>query len=308
MWKDYLSFSRREQKGIVVLIVIIILLVGFRLLFPFFLPTSEIESVKLDSLYFTFQPRHKVITPVLVEDNYELSLFDPNNITADILVNMGINSRIANTWHNFLKKGGHFTNPEDLLKIYGLDKATFKQLLPYIKIKKELLPLEIKEEQVDNKKWNIDSLLVPMNNPQDKFLKKNYIPDNSIEINSADTSEWMLLKGIGPVLSKRIVIYRKKLGGFVSYNQLLEVYGIKPEVIEDNKNIMDIDTTLIVPLNINKATIGHLRDHPYLDFYKAQAIVEKRKSKPFKSIEEVLILEPFSDVDWNILQFYLSVE
>jgi hypothetical protein len=88
----------------------------------------------------------------------------------------------------------------------------------------------------------------------------------------------------------------------------LEVYGIQSEVIENNKNIMDIDTTLIVPLNINKATIRHLRDHPYLDFYKAQAIVERRKSKSFKNIEEVLSLEPFADVDWNLLQYYLSVE
>jgi DNA uptake protein ComE-like DNA-binding protein len=308
MWKDYLSFSRREQKGIIILIVIIIIIINFRLFYPFFLPTSETSTVRLDTLYFTYQPTPKIITPEQFNDNYELSVFDPNNITADILINMGINSRIANIWHNFLKKGGHFTQPEDLLKIYGMDSVLYYQLLPYIKIKKNLLAVVNKEEKVDNNKWDIDSLLVPINNSQNKYLKKNYILDINVEINSADTTEWMLLKGVGTVLSKRIVSYRKKLGGFVSYNQLLEVYGIQLEVIENNKNMMDIDTSRIIPLNINKATINRLRDHPYLDFYKAQKKKKKRKSKPFKNIEEVLILEPFADVDWNILQYYLSVE
>ena len=311
MWKDYLSFTRREQKGLVVLIVIIVLLVLFRIVFPLFLPTSDIQIVKLDSLYFTYQPNNIPTKQISVND--EISYFDPNNVTVEFLIGIGINQRVAKNWHNYLLKGGSFTKPEEILKVYGMDSSLLNQLLPYVKISKTISKehnsflSEIDVKKVENQ-WNIDSLLIPINSDDIRYVKKSYVPDFKIEINSADTSEWMLLKGIGTVLSNRIVNYRKKLGGFVSTNQLLEVYGIKQEVVDNNIHIMTVDTAFVVPININIASIGKLREHPYMDFYKAQAIVEHRKTTSFKNSEEVLKLEPFANVDWNILKFYLSVE
>ena len=312
MWKDYLSFSRREQRGLVVLVILIVLLIFFRIFFPFFLPSSEIEIIKLDSSFFSYKPQtqRNFIAPIVV--NYELSDFDPNNITADFLIEIGINQRIARNWHNYILKGGGFTKPEDILKIYGMDSSLFHQLSPYIKIPKtaqndnKLIYLDEESKSSDDQ-WNIDSIFVSVNS-ETRYVKKTYIPDLQIELNSADTSQLMMLKGIGQVLSARIINYRKKLGGFVSNKQLLEVYGIKSEVIDNNINIITIDTTLVLSVNINTASISRLRDHPYLDFYKAQAIIEQRKKKPFQNTEEVLILDSFSDVDWNILKFYLSVE
>jgi len=312
MWKDYLSFSRSEQKGIVVLIALIFIMVAFRVLFPLFIPATENVTVKLDSLYFTYLPKALLNSPVKVPENYEIAEFDPNNITSDFLISIGINSRIANNWQNYILKGGFFSTPEEIMKLYGMDSSLFKQLLPFMKIKKVPLTVQNKnftnnEKIVDNR-WNIDSLLAPINSEQSRFQKKSFVPNFIIEINSADTTEWMLLKGIGPVLSKRIINYKNRLGGFASYYQLLEVYGIQPDVVENNKNFMIVDTTLIVPLNINTASISKLREHPYLDFYKAQSIIEKRKVKNFTNIEEVLALENFSEVNWEILKHYLSVE
>ena len=312
MFKDYLSFSRNEQRGLVVLIVLVVILLLFRILFPFFLPSSDVEIIKLDSSYFSYS--HITINPTSsIVINNEISDFDPNNVTSDFLIEIGINQRIAKNWHNYLLKGGTFVTPEEIFKIYGMDSSLFSFLLSHIKIQKTVLNeknsllSEVSVKTEDNR-WNIDSLLVPVNSDKLEYVKKTYIPDFKIEINSADTSEWMLLKGIGTVLSNRIVNYRKKLGGFVSFNQLLEVYGIKQEVIDNNRNLMQIDSTQIIPININTSSIGKLREHPYLDFYKAQAIIEQRKIKNFTNVEEVLKLEPFSNVDWNILRFYLSVE
>jgi competence protein ComEA len=53
-----------------------------------------------------------------------------------------------------------------------------------------------------------------------------------LEINQADSASWDSLPGIGPVLSRRIVRYRKKLGGFRSETQLQAVYGLKPETYQ----------------------------------------------------------------------------
>lgn len=50
-----------------------------------------------------------------------------------------------------------------------------------------------------------------------------------VELNSADTTELKRLKGIGSVLSARIVKYRDKIGGFQSVDQLRRIYGLSEE-------------------------------------------------------------------------------
>ena len=71
-------------------------------------------------------------------------------------------------------------------------------------------------------------------------LKKNSISAyerkviTQFEINAADTLNFRTLKGIGEVLSSRIVKYRKLLGGFYSTHQLTEVYGVEPETVNTN--------------------------------------------------------------------------
>ena len=55
---------------------------------------------------------------------------------------------------------------------------------------------------------------------------KPKLPPVVVEINTADSAELMRLNGIGASFSRRIVKYRNLLGGFISKEQLLEVYGM----------------------------------------------------------------------------------
>jgi DNA uptake protein ComE-like DNA-binding protein len=55
--------------------------------------------------------------------------------------------------------------------------------------------------------------------------------------------------------------------------------------------------------------LRQLRNHPYIGFYKAQAILEARKSKGvFTRLSELLDLEPFKDASWHKIQPYLALE
>jgi DNA uptake protein ComE-like DNA-binding protein len=56
-----------------------------------------------------------------------------------------------------------------------------------------------------------------------------------LDINLADSSQWIQLKGIGPVLARRIINYRNVMGGFSSIDQVANVYGLRPEVFEEIK-------------------------------------------------------------------------
>jgi len=103
--------------------------------------------------------------------------------------------------------------------------------------------------------------------------KKSNFP---IDINRADSATLLPLPGIGPVYAGRIVKYRNLLGGYVSLNQLTEVYGISPETIEMITDWIFMDTTSIIKLDLNRATFRELLRHPYLEYEDVKDLVNYR--------------------------------
>lgn len=51
-----------------------------------------------------------------------------------------------------------------------------------------------------------------------------------IDINRADSMDWLSLPGIGPALTRRILRYRRALDGFAAIEELKKVYGLNPEL------------------------------------------------------------------------------
>lgn len=86
-----------------------------------------------------------------------------------------------------------------------------------------------------------------------------------IELNAADAGQLTVLRGIGPVLSRRIVAYRELLGGYVSVHQLKEVYGLRPGLVDTLMPSLRVDPTRIRQLTLPGATYRDLLRHPYLE-------------------------------------------
>ena len=97
-----------------------------------------------------------------------------------------------------------------------------------------------------------------------------------VEVNSADTSELIKIRGIGPVFASRILKYRKLLGGYYKKEQLLEVYGIDTAAFNNIENQIIIDTTLISKININTVEFKQALKHPYLKYEDVKAIFKLR--------------------------------
>ena len=108
------------------------------------------------------------------------------------------------------------------------------------------------------------------------------------------------------MLSKRIVAYRKRLGGFVLEEQLDEVYGLKPEVLERLKQ----RCSLISPANIQKISLQNtsleeLAQLPYLSYYEARRIVAFRTKNGSLSSTELGRIQGFDSLKIKRLTLYL---
>ncbi|MCA9017773.1 MAG: helix-hairpin-helix domain-containing protein [Planctomycetaceae bacterium] len=66
--------------------------------------------------------------------------------------------------------------------------------------------------------------------------RQNQLPyEYQIDINQASWVEFAQLKRIGPVLGKKIVTHRETHGPFHSIDDLLEVKGIGPKILDENR-------------------------------------------------------------------------
>ena len=290
MWKDWLALSKREQKGFIVLSSLLFLLVVFYIATPFFF-AKDVTDISPDMQYWTDSTirlnRHSSPTD-------SLFFFDPNTVSVFEMEKLGVNNRTIIKWIKFREAGGRFEKAGDFWKIFGNDTLTAKRLTEYVifstfesrKQKKSV------ENPITGKTANARSH--KHNKPEKKreVVKNITVQKFVIEINSADTTELMRIKGIGRVFAKRIISYRKILGGYFSVDQLKDVYGLPPSVVDENRDHFTVDTTKLIKINVNKASIRKLKSHPYIDFYLARAILELKKKKGhISNINEILSLK-----------------
>lgn len=99
---------------------------------------------------------------------------------------------------------------------------------------------------------------------------------STVDINRADSSDLIILPGIGPVLSVRIVRYRNLLGGYARVDQLLEVYGLSAETYDRIKERIYVDTLEIVTIDINSADYRTLIRFPYFEKHEVSSILKYR--------------------------------
>ena len=138
---------------------------------------------------------------------------------------------------------------------------------------------------------------------------KSELNNFKVKINSADTTGFKSLKGIGSYYSSKIIKYRSALGGFTSVEQLKEVYGILPEVIDQNVNRLIVDSMNIVKININTCETADLKRHPYVSWNIANSIVQIRKSRePYKTIDEIKKSDLVNEEIYRKIAPYLKIE
>ena len=104
-----------------------------------------------------------------------------------------------------------------------------------------------------------------------------YIEIAKLELNGADSTALVSLRGIGPWYARKILDYRDRLGGFVAPEQLLEIEGIDAERFAGFADGITVDASRICRLDLWHASDTVLARHPYLGPKGARSIVRYRE-------------------------------
>jgi len=229
------------------------------------------------------------------QPTFTLFEFDPNSATADDWQKLGITDKTIKTINNYLSTGVKFYTKEDLKKVYNLTAEDYLRLEPYITIQK----------QIETKKIETTTAAKQEKSPNQKIEIENII----VDINLASAKEFQKLKGIGPTFSERIVKYREDLGGFISINQIAEVYGISDSLFQALQTRIVLNTTPVKQININKASIETLSKHPYISDKLADHIVTFRYGRNgFKKVKDLKRAYMVTDKIYKKIEPYLMVE
>jgi competence protein ComEA len=322
-WKEfvtsYLSFTRKERLGVIVIVLIVLSI--------FFLPTAfpknNTKNVATDTAWIAGMKRleqkeaeneNNQYQKQYADDNStayqydrstnsnynktkgELFYFDPNTLSTGGWQKLGLRDKTIHTIQNYLSKGGHFRKSEDLQRIYGLFPNEFERIAPYIKI-----------EPANGTSNYKDFADKPTTEDQPA---KTYTPRYSVvDINAADTTAFIALPGIGSKLALRIINFRDKLGGFYSINQVGETFGLPDSTFQKIKQYLKSENASVRKININKATVDELKAHPYIKYSLANPIVAYRNEHgPYTKVEDIKKVMAVTDEVYNKINPYLMVQ
>jgi len=233
--------------------------------------------------------------------------FDPNTLTYEQALQLGLSRKAAKNLRKYVDKGGTFSHKAAIKKVYGISESDYQRLAPYITLapKKAISALEKQHANTGTKSFDATP-------PSPAVQKNTYSPKKNIQvdINTATITEWKQLYGIGPSYSKRIIKYRELLGGFTQKEQLKEVYGFSDSLYQQiAPHLVNNNTQNIQQINLNQADAKTLASHPYINWTLAKIIVSYREQHGV--FKQTQALAPIHAIDEDLLTKispYLKIE
>lgn len=304
--RDFLTFNKRERNGVFVLVSIITVLVlylnvsgGFVKKEPadfsdFDEKVKQLDALKVKAAHSTSKQATKATSTTVVSLDAERFEFDPNTLEEKDWKRLGLPDKLIQTIQRFLSKGGRFHKKEDLKKIYGMKQELYSSLEAYVSIEKEISPSESTSSPAVFKEGKVEK-----DRPSSKKL---------IELNTADSALLTSIKGIGPFYAKNIIKHRNALGGFVSKEQLMEIWKLDEEKYVAIEPYVFVDLSKVKKINVNTCEAKDLKS-PYINWNMANAIVNYRKHHgKYKTLEEIKQTDLVDEETYRKIVPYLIVE
>lgn len=286
MWKkvlrEYFAFPRKERRGIAVLFIVWLSILIY----------TNYRKRLIDN--FTFPIKYKIIISeqIRFEDGKQLE---------------SINNQ------SFFKKKNYpqyfnYVKETDLLN-YGIQDKSVKQILSLrnsgLKI---FTQIDLINSSIDS-----NSKLILLKRlkffPEKKYFDKSFDSNKeriSIDLNTADTNAIDQLKGMSRSMARRVCKYRERLGGFISIDQLKEVWGMDSASYDVLKQTGMLQKK-VKKININTSDVNTLGAHPYIGYGMAKLIVNYRvQHGDYSKIEDLYEIHVMNADIFSKIEAYIT--
>lgn len=197
--------------------------------------------------------------------------FDPNDMTVEQWKALGFSEKQANVIANYRDRNlkGAFKSLEDIQKCFVISEEKFQEMKPWIRL-------------------TIPDKGKPMDEKQLITEKTDFGKVNLNDISFKQLREF----GFTEKDAAGILAFRKKLGGFIHKNQLLETYEIDRALGERLIYAVQLDHSKVAKYTLANAPEDWLKKHPYFRYSADRIIFYRITSPEDKKIWKFLKLKP----------------
>lgn len=286
----YFRFTNKQQTGIFLFFIIIITLQ----LIYFFADFTQPEKISFEERqWLSLQKEIDVQKKMKLEQKQEVYKFNPNFISDYKGYKLGMSVEEIDRLLEFRKQNKYVNSAKEFQDVTQISDSLLKVLSPLFKF----------PDWVQNKK---DFKAEKKEYTQKTFEKKEKI--TLTDINQASQEDLIKVYGIGEALSSRILKQKEILGGFVSMEQLADVWGLSPEVIAElNTHFKVVMPSNFKKIPVNDASLKELSQFPYFKYTLAKQIVTYRSMNGnFNNIEDLSKIKGFPVEKAKIISLYLE--
>lgn len=290
--QSYFKFTKEQRTGIFFLFLVIVVMQ----LVCFFVDFSAVSKEYPEKQkWLSLQSEMDSLKMDAKNSKPKIYLFNPNFITDYKGYKLGMSVQEIDRLLAFRKENKYVNSPKEFQNVTKVSDSLLHVMAPYFKF----------PDWVNNKKHNTKFKEYTLYQNQ-AFAKKEKIV--LIDINQATKEDLVKIYGIGDAISIRILKQKELLGGFVSMEQMKEVWGLSPEVIENLNTHFKVS---IVPdfkkIDINNASLKELAQFYYFRYSLAKEIVTYRSMKGnIKNIEDLTKIKGFPVDKANLIGLYLD--
>ncbi len=202
---------------------------------------------------------------------------------------LGMSPDEIDSLHAFRETGRFLQSPDEFQSITGVSDSLLAEIAVYFKFpgQRSLRPEKNRGQ-------------LPQGRIVDKVRQ---------DLNTASAIDLMKIRGIGEVLSARILKFRKALGGFVVAEQLYDVYGLDKAVAD---RVLEKYTVVKKPqirlIDLNLASVEEISSSVYITNALARRIVAYRNiNGPFEAWDELTKIEDFPIQQIDRIKLYLTL-
>ena len=287
--KQYFIFNKEQRTGLAVLVSLIVI---FQLVYFFVDFSTFIVVSKEEEQWLSMQTEIDSMKAIANDDIYKMYPFNPNFITDFKGYKLGMKIAEIDRLLAYRKTNKYVNSAKEFQNITKISDSLLTVISPFFKF----------PDWVNNKKAHpkYENL-----NFKD-FSKKEKIV--ILDINQATKVDLMKIYGIGDAISDRILKEKDKFGAFVNMDQMLDVWGLSPEVIAElNSHFKISGLTLVKKIDINNLPIKELTKFPYFKYALAKEIVTYRSmNSGIKSIDDLTKIKGFPVDKIKIIALYLE--